>query len=84
MLLYAMRQPMVALRLDSVTTACPPPSTQPFAPPPSPSAPPPQMKKSGYATEPMQCEIRWMVCLRYILGWIILMTILGFACRKLG
>ena len=39
---------MVALRLDSVTTACPPP-TQPFAPPPQP--PPPQMKKSGYATE---------------------------------
>ena len=36
---------MVALRLDSVTMACPPP-TQPFAPPQ-----PPQMKKSGYATE---------------------------------
>ena len=29
--LYATRQPMVALRLDSVTTACPP--IQTFAPP---------------------------------------------------
>ena len=46
MFLYATRQP-VALRLDSVTTACPPPPNQAFAPTP-PSAP--QMKKSGYAT----------------------------------
>ena len=34
---------MVALRLDSVTTACPPKST--LCPPQHP-----QMKKSGYAT----------------------------------
>ena len=35
---YATRHPMVALRLDSVTRACPPP-TQPFAPlcPPPPN-----------------------------------------------
>ena len=46
MLLYATRQPMVALRLDSVTTACPPQLN------PLPPLSPPQMKKSGYATAP--------------------------------
>ena len=40
MLVYATRQPMVALHLDSVTMACPP--TQPFVPP---QPPPPHMKK---------------------------------------